>query len=345
MATHIRFRWVVAVLSASLSIVLTDCLLASPVYLLKETESGFLLCHAAEGYVGYVAAGDIHRADAEEFTRYLNGPRVYVRKDCKLPDDRVIPVSCWLKCVERQPGNVVVEMAAGEKTVVPNDCCEVHDGRRDSRMERVLENANRVLGTRYLWGGKTSQGIDCSGLVQVAFAAEGINLPRDSNQQVYLGSLVATRWNLPLIGVIALAIGTQTGATASIGLPNVHSSLFGGSSGFLSDLSTGGSQSLQDGETATALQIADDALAQVTNFQARVGSFESTTLDSAENHLTSLQENLADAINVVEDADEAQELALQTKNQLLADYAMQGLVMAAAGFLNPATLVSLIDAA
>jgi cell wall-associated NlpC family hydrolase len=31
-------------------------------------------------------------------------------------------------------------------------------------------------------------------VVQVAFGAEGINLPRDSNQQFYLGSLVATRW-------------------------------------------------------------------------------------------------------------------------------------------------------
>jgi len=34
--------------------------------------------------------------------------------------------------------------------------------------------AERFLGAPYLWGGKTSLGLDCSGLVQVALAACGI---------------------------------------------------------------------------------------------------------------------------------------------------------------------------
>jgi cell wall-associated NlpC family hydrolase len=52
--------------------------------------------------------------------------------------------------------------------------------------------AERFLGVPYLWGGKTSLGLDCSGLVQIALTACGVLCPRDSHQQEEaLGARVA----------------------------------------------------------------------------------------------------------------------------------------------------------
>jgi cell wall-associated NlpC family hydrolase len=43
--------------------------------------------------------------------------------------------------------------------------------------------AEAFLGTPYLWGGRTSIGLDCSGLVQLAFEAAGYTVPRDADMQ------------------------------------------------------------------------------------------------------------------------------------------------------------------
>jgi cell wall-associated NlpC family hydrolase len=52
--------------------------------------------------------------------------------------------------------------------------------------------AERFIETPYLWGGRTSEGIDCSGLVQTALMAGGIASPRDSDMmEASLGKRIA----------------------------------------------------------------------------------------------------------------------------------------------------------
>jgi len=56
-------------------------------------------------------------------------------------------------------------------------------GSLDSREADFVTVAEQFVATPYLWGGKSSFGIDCSGLVQVSLNAAGIGCPRDSDMQ------------------------------------------------------------------------------------------------------------------------------------------------------------------
>lgn len=170
----------------------TDTLLGEPLLLLLE-QDGHYLVHGGDGYLGFVAADDVKRVDAQAFADYLAGPRVYITTDIE-NDAMKLPAGAQLKLVPYIGEAITAETPTGEKVTLERGQCEIH-GIPEETIDSICDSAKQLLGTKYLWGGKTTKGVDCSGLVQLSFSRAGIRLPRDSNQQVIVGQLAATRWN------------------------------------------------------------------------------------------------------------------------------------------------------
>lgn len=55
----------------------------------------------------------------------------------------------------------------------------------------IIAQGERFLGTHYLWGGLSSWGFDCSGLIWDLYRAHGLTIPRDADPQMHHGTPVA----------------------------------------------------------------------------------------------------------------------------------------------------------
>jgi cell wall-associated NlpC family hydrolase len=60
------------------------------------------------------------------------------------------------------------------------------------RRARAVLAARRALGVRYVWGGESLRGMDCSGLTRWSYRQAGLTIPRTASQQFRYGRAVAT---------------------------------------------------------------------------------------------------------------------------------------------------------
>ncbi|MFS4581396.1 C40 family peptidase [Phaeobacter sp. C3_T13_0] len=141
-----------------------------------ERRDGWAFVQAVyDDYVGYVPSSALTE-DAEPVTHRVCTPatHAYSTADMKSADLCSLSYGSKLAVI-----STTEKFAKTDQGYVP-----AHHLRPLAELDaNAVSVAELFLGTPYLWGGNSRLGIDCSGLVQTAMQACGVNCPGDSDQQ------------------------------------------------------------------------------------------------------------------------------------------------------------------
>lgn len=154
----------------------TQALYGEAVTLYEDHEGWGWVQLGRDGYVGYISMTALGPPCAEPTHRVrVNRSFVYPGPNLKLPPFEALPLGA----------RVAVTGASGAFARIGETgfIFAEHLSPVGEMEPDFVAIAERLLHAPYLWGGKTSLGVDCSGLVQASLEAAGIKAPRDTDLQ------------------------------------------------------------------------------------------------------------------------------------------------------------------
>lgn len=161
-------------------------LLFGETYEVLEQQGSWLKINCSyDSYEGWIDVAQYSEASDKDMQSVSNG-------ECGIALDLCFSASSTAHSIPLVTGSNLpsfdgMNFKIGKEKFIYNGQALQSDARNAALFERV---AMRYLNAPYLWGGRSPFGIDCSGLVQVAYKFCGITLRRDAYQQAEEGTVV-----------------------------------------------------------------------------------------------------------------------------------------------------------
>lgn len=187
----------------------SEVLLGMPVELLDK-KGGWRRVQTPEGYIGWVS-GAITPMNGSEFLAYKQKSKVVVtslyalsyekpNEKSQMVSNLVIGDMLVLKSAKGRFYHVAYPDGR-EAYVKKTDVKELVKWVKDIELtqESIVNTSKQFTGIPYVWGGTSSQGLDCSGFTKLVYFLHGIILPRDASQQVLTGKLIDETGNFDQI--------------------------------------------------------------------------------------------------------------------------------------------------
>ncbi|MBR2169440.1 MAG: C40 family peptidase [Alistipes sp.] len=175
----------------------TQALLGMPVKLIER--DGWYRIQTPDGYLSWTHRVGVHPVTQEEYDAWNRAEKVIVTTHHSFvlakPEQGADVVSDIvggnrLRFVEQKGKYFKVAYPDGrEGYILRTEAMRESEWRKNLKQdaESIIATAKSLMGVPYLWGGTSSKGVDCSGLVRTTLFMHDIIIPRDASQQAYTG--------------------------------------------------------------------------------------------------------------------------------------------------------------
>jgi len=158
----------------------SELLFGEPIQVLEQDNNWSKIRSITDGYQGFIENHAYHSTELP-VTHWVSTRATFV---FEMPDIKSSVVSRVLfgSQVSLKPCDTdELFMAVNDLGFIwSGHCRKINDALSDSLIDIAQEH---YLNAPYLWGGRSTDGCDCSGLVQLLAAAKGFKIPRDSGDQ------------------------------------------------------------------------------------------------------------------------------------------------------------------
>lgn len=155
----------------------------------EESYGGFVYGTTDYGYGGYVDISHLsqNKLSGERYIVTSSFCDLYKYPEYRLPPTITLPRGSIITAGEgKSPDDRFVCLIHGDNTYfAPSGCLKKHSELShitcsEQKRGQIVKTALSYLGTPYRWGGKSSAGIDCSGLCFMAYSMCGLSIYRDA---------------------------------------------------------------------------------------------------------------------------------------------------------------------
>lgn len=129
-----------------------------------------------DGYVGYIPESAVMQG-ARDMTHIVTAFETFMYAAPDIKSEAISTLSMNAQIAAADTSDRFLRLQTGAYVI------ESHTAQIGTYAPDFVAVCERFLGVPYLWGGRTSHGVDCSGLVQMGMIAAGLPCPRDTDMQ------------------------------------------------------------------------------------------------------------------------------------------------------------------